>query len=104
MDIVDFSILAGEFGDQAETIFAKSVDWSDPDDPDLSQLAKVCTDGSCWPDSLGIQIYAHQIGTLWVDEVLIFGDNASAALLSPEPASLALLGATSLLFARRPRK
>ena len=53
-----------------------------------------CGDGSCWPAGLGVAFYQHNGGTLLVDEVEVY----------PEPASLGLLAAGSLLMLRRRRR
>ena len=53
--------------------------------------------------AMGVQIYAHQPGTLWVDYVEISGGSSIAAAHNPEPASLALMGVAMLALMRRRR-
>ena len=96
VDIADFGQLAGAFGQDPIVLLDEPIDWSDP--------AGGCSDGSCWPTSLGAQIYAHNMGTLWVDYVAIFGDNGSSPEPSPEPASLVLLGISTLALIRRQQR
>ena len=98
VDIIDFGRLAGEFGQSSELYF-NALDWTTDD--------RCGPSGSwypCWTaESMGIQIYAHQPGTLWVDEVRVFGDGNSEPQQSPEPASLVMLGVAGLLVLRRRR-
>ena len=98
VDIIDFGRLAGEFG-QSSQLYFNALDWTDDE-----RCGVGGTMFPCWAaESMGIQIYAHQPGTVWVDEVRIFGDGGSAPQQSPEPASLVLLGAVGLLVLRRRR-
>lgn len=115
VDIVDFGILAGAFGQGDPTvIYDQTLDWSFEEvspgvpNPDMTQdtaleQPSLCVTTECWPMAMGVQIYAHQPGTLWVDYVEISGGSSIAAAHNPEPASLALMGVAMLALMRRRR-
>ena len=102
VDIADFGQLAGAFGKDPIELFARRPSDAVAVVPDWS-TDPICGDGSCHPDSFGVQIYAHNVGTLWVDYVQILGDDSSAPDHSPEPASIALIGISMMALLRRRR-
>ena len=102
VDIADFGQLAGAFGQDPIMVLEVPADWS-LGSPDLQPGNELCADGSCWPSSLGAQIYAHNIGTLWVDYVQVFGDGTESPEHTPEPATLVLLGIAGLALMRHRR-
>ena len=99
VDIADFARLAGEFGQPSTVLSSKSLDWSHSS-PNLDPSASLCNT-ACWPGAIGVQIYAHNVGTVWVDSIHIFGDAGMAAEHNPEPTSAVLLGVAMLALVRR---
>lgn len=109
VDIQDFGLFAGEFGKPSPSVLSRSLDWSTGSDDlnptEVGNDPSACGEGTCWPESMGVQIYAHNVGTLWVDQISIFGDSFAAPHHSPEPTSIVLLGGSiGILLMRRKRK
>ena len=91
VDIVDFGQFAGSFGQDPIVLYDRQPNWSNA----------ACPGNDCHPDSMGVQIYAHNMGTMWVDYISIFGDSGASPSHSPEPTSLILLGVSAITLMRR---